>query len=85
MKNVFYILFVLLAGLNLAYAGNKIPEVGIVEKLGNQIPLDLTFTNSEGQKVQLKDLINKPTVLSFVYIIVQDLQSPFGRVGRRCR
>jgi len=76
MKNVFYILFVLLAGLNLAYAGNKIPEVGIVEKLGNQIPLDLTFTNSEGQKVQLKDLINKPTVLSFVYYHCPGICSP---------
>ena len=47
--------------------GEKVPDVGIVEKNGEFIPLDLTFTNSRGEKVQLKDIMDKTTVLSLVY------------------
>lgn len=43
------------------------PEVGIVEQLGKYLPLDLTFKDSNGKDVTLKELIDKPTVLSLVY------------------
>ncbi len=43
------------------------PEVGIVEQLGKILPLELSFKNSNGEDVKLKDLIRKPTVLSLVY------------------
>lgn len=43
------------------------PEVGIDEKLGDSIPLDLTFKDSNGKEVKLSDLVTKPTVLSLVY------------------
>lgn len=42
-------------------------EVGIEEKLGNMIPMELTFTDSGGKTVKLGDLITKPTVLTLVY------------------
>lgn len=42
-------------------------QVGIDEHLGDTIPLDLTFINEQNQSVSLGSLINKPTVLSFVY------------------
>ncbi|MHC1702694.1 MAG: SCO family protein [Tenuifilaceae bacterium] len=42
-------------------------KVGIDEHLGDTIPLNLTFTNEQNQVVSLGQLINKPTVLSFVY------------------
>jgi protein SCO1/2 len=42
-------------------------EVGIVEHLDTIIPANLTFTNEQGQPVQLKSLISKPTILSLVY------------------
>jgi len=42
-------------------------EVGIIEKLDSVIPLDLEFQNEKGETVVLKDLIDKPTILSFVY------------------
>jgi protein SCO1/2 len=45
----------------------KNERVEINEKLGNFIPLELTFKNSEGKDVKLKDIITKPTVLSLVY------------------
>ena len=42
-------------------------EVGITECLGSSIPLQLTFNNEQGQPVQLKELINKPTILALIY------------------
>lgn len=43
--------------------------VGLTPKLGDQIPLDLEFTNSNGQPVTLTDLFrqDRPVVLTFVY------------------
>ena len=46
-------------------AGNQTAEV--TEHLGSKLPLDLKFTNSEGEMVLLKDLVKKPTVIDFVY------------------
>ncbi len=42
-------------------------SVEIIYHLGEKIPLNLTFTNSDGNKVLLKDLVNKPTVIDFCY------------------
>ena len=44
-------------------------EVGIDQKLSNQIPLDLTFRNERGQPVQLNQFFNhsKPVILTLVY------------------
>jgi protein SCO1 len=42
-------------------------EIGIVEKLGDTIPLDLPFNNESNESVTLRQLINKPTILSFVF------------------
>jgi protein SCO1/2 len=57
-------------------AETKHNEVGIDEQLGKHIPLDLTFTDSEGSRVMLKDIINKPTVLSLVYFHCPGICSP---------
>lgn len=50
--------------------------VGIVEHLGSTIPLDLKFVNDKFETVTLKELINKPTILSFVYFDCPGLCSP---------
>ena len=43
-------------------------DVGIEQKLDEQVPLDLVFFNEDSQKVQLSELINdKPVILSLVY------------------
>ena len=42
-------------------------EVGIVEHLDTIIPANITFNNELGQPVQLKSLIDKPTILSLVF------------------
>ncbi len=47
--------------------GRAVAEVGIDEKLGETVPLELTFTDEDGQSVQLKDLVDRPTILTLVY------------------
>ncbi len=51
-------------------------EIGIDEKLGNFIPLDLTFVNEKSEKVSLKDLVKKPTILALVYYNCPAVCSP---------
>lgn len=49
---------------SIAYEG-----VGLAPRLGEQIPLDLVFTDSQGQRVALGDYFHqgRPVVLTFVY------------------
>ncbi|MGQ9819866.1 MAG: SCO family protein [Candidatus Kapaibacteriales bacterium] len=70
------LIIILIFLINITHATTQRPEVGIVEKLGNKIPLDLVFTNSEGKKVQLGQLITKPTILMFVYYHCPGICSP---------
>lgn len=69
-----FIVFIFLTGL--LFGKSEIPEVGIVEKVGNKIPLNLVFTNSEGKLVKIGDLISKPTILMFVYYHCPGICSP---------
>jgi protein SCO1/2 len=52
-------------------------EIGIIEQLGQTIPLDLQFVNETGDTVTLKQLVDKPTVLSFVYYDCPSICGPF--------
>ncbi|MFZ4398563.1 MAG: SCO family protein [Bacteroidales bacterium] len=51
-------------------------EVGVIEHLGSKLPLDLKFINDKFDTVTLKQLISKPTILSFVYFDCPGLCSP---------
>lgn len=53
-----------LFSVNLSSATEK---VGIDEHLGSQVPTDIKFLNSNGDTVILRELLNKPTLLYFVY------------------
>jgi len=83
MRILFLILFLLASSAG-AYCQEpdlqrnlvRTPEVGIVEHLGDTIPLDLTFKNENNETVSLRQLINKPTILSFVYFDCPNLCSP---------
>lgn len=55
---------------------NKDIEIGIIEKLGDTIPMDLWFLNESSDTVTLGQLINKPTILFFVYFDCPNLCSP---------
>lgn len=52
------------------------PKVGIQEKLGQYVPLDVQLYDERGNLVSLKELVNKPTILTFVYYRCPGICSP---------
>ena len=52
------------------------PEIGIIEKLEDTIPPDFKLVNQDGDTVVLGEIVNKPTVLSFVYFRCPGICSP---------
>ena len=54
----------------------KTVEIGIVERLGDTIPMNLWFLNETSDTVTLGELVNKPTILFFVYFDCPNLCSP---------
>lgn len=50
--------------------------VGIEPKLGETIPLDLTFNDEQGRPVTLRSLITRPTVFVLVYLRCPGICSP---------
>jgi protein SCO1/2 len=59
-------------------------KVGLDEKLGDIIPLDLVFTDEQGKPVSLAELVTKPTVIAPVYYrcpnVCHFLQGDLARV-----
>lgn len=51
-------------------------KVGVDERLGNKIPLDLKFQNSKGDTVQLKEITDTPFLLALVYYECPGICSP---------
>lgn len=52
-------------------------QLGINEKLGTMIPLDLTFINEKGERVTLKKLMDgKPTMISLNYFRCAGICTP---------
>jgi protein SCO1/2 len=51
-------------------------QVGIDEKPGNYIPMDLNFCNSNGDTVMLRNIITKPTLIALVYYQCAGVCSP---------
>lgn len=49
--------------------------IGLNERLGQQVPLDLVFNDEKGNPVRLKQLIRHPTVLALVYYHCPDVCS----------
>ncbi len=52
------------------------PEIGIMEKLGDTLPLQLEVYDERGYLVPLKDIVKHPTVLTFVYFRCPSICSP---------
>jgi len=51
-------------------------DVGVDEKLGQTVPLDLELVNEEGQRVSLRKLLDKPTLLTLNYFRCTGLCTP---------
>jgi len=52
------------------------PEIGVVEHLDEYLPTDIYVVNEDSQRVVLTDLIDKPTILNFVYYRCPGICSP---------
>jgi len=73
--------FFLFSGINLF--GQKVfddktkdPEIGISEHLDEFIPTDIYLIDENNQKVLLTDLIDKPTIINWVYFRCPGICSP---------
>jgi len=54
----------------------KDPEIGIVEHLDEFLPTDIYLIDENNQKVVLTDLIDKPTIINWVYYRCPGICSP---------
>lgn len=75
------ILFVLFSGVNLfgqkAFDDlTKDPEIGIVEHLDEYLPTDIYLIDENNQRVLLTELIDKPTIINWVYFRCPGICSP---------
>ena len=80
MKHRLLLTFLLCFALGFVFTGRVCaqnspdePRVGIDEKLGGYIPLDLTFLDSTGKQVTLEELVDKPTIITYVYFECGDI------------
>lgn len=78
---LFFTAYIIVIGLNAQETGqsgllNREVEIGITEHLGDTIPLNLWFLNENSDTVTLRQLIDKPTIMCFVYFDCPNLCSP---------
>jgi protein SCO1 len=62
--------------LSIAQTQQIPPQIGISEKLGQFVPLDVELYDESGNLIQLKSLISKPTIFMFVYYKCPGICSP---------
>ena len=83
LGKIFFSMFFLMlfSGMNLF--GQKVfddktkdPEIGIVEHLDEYLPKDIYLTDENNQRVKLTDLIDKPTIINWVYFRCPGICSP---------
>jgi protein SCO1/2 len=57
-------------------ASDEDVEIGIVEHLDEYLPDSISLVNEQGQQVWLADVIDKPTIINFVYYRCPGICSP---------
>lgn len=72
-----FLLFLLMASTQYAHVDHPKEEkgIGIDERLGQVVALDTVFKDEMGRPVSLRDLIQRPTLLVFVYYSCPDVCS----------
>lgn len=70
------ILFIAIFPFTSKAENNTPPPIGIVEKLGQTVPLDLDFYDESGNLISLKNVIDKPTIITFVYFKCPGICTP---------
>ncbi|WP_299576179.1 SCO family protein [uncultured Sunxiuqinia sp.] len=65
-----------LGQINPATNAQNSPEIGVIEHLDDYLPEGIYLTGLDSQRVLLSDLIDKPTILNFVYYRCPGICSP---------
>lgn len=76
MKRTSIILILSIVMFPLQAQSDDDTEVGVIEKLDQYIPMDAKLINEDGDTVIIGDLIDKPTILNFVYFRCPGICSP---------
>jgi protein SCO1/2 len=80
---VFFCLGLILSAVGARPAFAEGDDIGLEEHLGATLPLDLTFNDENGHPVTLKEIIHKPTILTFVYYKCPGICTPLlGAVAK---
>jgi len=83
MKNIKLIfIIVMVAAYNYFSIAEEKEKIGIFEKTGDYANLNLVFIDEMGQKVLLRNLVKKPTIILLVYYKCPGICNPLlGSVG----
>ena len=76
MKRFFITPLLILTLLPLIAQTDADIEIGVIEKLDQHIPLDAMLVDEHGDTMAIGDLIDKPTILNFVYYRCPGICSP---------
>ncbi|MGW8315063.1 MAG: SCO family protein [Bacteroidales bacterium] len=76
MKKVLFAFLISLIYINSPAQSDADVEIGVVEKLNQTIPMDARLVDENGDTVIIGDLIDKPTILNFVYYRCPGICSP---------
>ena len=76
MKKTSITLLFLLAFIAAPAQSDSDVEIGVIEKLDQYIPMDAILIDEHGDTVIIGDLIDKPTILNFVYFRCPGICSP---------
>jgi protein SCO1/2 len=76
MKKVLITFLIILAYNTSQAQSDADVEIGVVEKLNQTIPMDARLVDENGDTVIIGDLIDKPTILNFVYFRCPGICSP---------
>jgi protein SCO1/2 len=66
-RKIIFIVAFIAGGACQGYTSQAHPETGIVEKLGSYLPMDAELYDESGNLVTLGSVLNKPTIITFVY------------------
>ena len=76
MKHTVITLLLFLALIPMYAQTDADVEIGVIEKLDQYIPMDAMLVDEHGDTVIIGDLIDKPTILNFVYFRCPGICSP---------
>ncbi len=71
-----FLLIILINGYLIPEDSLTASDIGIDEKLGEYVPLTLSFRDENGETVSLKEFVNKPVILSLVYYSCPGICNP---------